>query len=222
MALGAILFDLDGTLLDTAADFVVCLNLLRARYELPPMTETMLRPRVSDGAGAMLERAFSGTGKSFDQGALLAEFLDLYEANVASQSRLFPGLEGTLSWLQQSRIPWGIVTNKPVRFTAPLLQALNLAAGCAVLVCPDDVRERKPHPESLLLAARRLGIEPAQIAYVGDHPRDIEAGRRAGMTTVAAGWGYIPHPSAMNGWEADYQLLDSRDLQPLLTHLCPL
>lgn len=222
MALGAILFDLDGTLLDTAADFVVCLNLLRARYQLPSMTETVLRPSISDGASAMLEAAFPGTMKTIGREELLAEFLDLYEANLASQSRLFPGIQGTLSQLQQSRIPWGVVTNKPVRFTGPLLQALNLTAACAVLVCPDDVRERKPHPESLLLAARRLGIEPAQIAYVGDHPRDIEAGRRARMTTVAAGWGYIPDPHAIGSWGADYQLLDSQELQPLLTRLCPL
>ncbi len=219
MAKGAVLFDLDGTLLDTAADFHACLNILRKRHRLPELAFEVIRPHVSNGAGAMIDAAFGQTPLAEDRIALAGEFLDIYESRVADHSQLFPGLGDTLTWLDSTKVPWGIVTNKPVRFTAPLIQALNLSDRCAVVICPDDVRERKPHPEALQLAARRLGIKPAMSVYVGDHQRDIEAGQRAGMTTVAAGWGYVASAAAVHDWHADYTIMESERLQPLLHRL---
>jgi len=219
MAKGAVLFDLDGTLLDTAADFHACLNILRKRHRLPELAFEEIRPHVSNGARAMIEAAFGQTPLAGAQLSLASEFLDLYESNLAGHSRLFPGLEESLAWLDSVEVPWGIVTNKPVRFTAPLMRALDLSDRCAVVICPDDVRERKPHPEALELAARRLGIAPAKSAYVGDHRRDIEAGQRAGMTTIAAGWGYVPSPATVHDWRADYEIMESEGLLPLLHRL---
>ena len=212
----AVFFDLDGTLLDTAADFIACLNALRAHHGFEALPDSRIRPTVSEGAGAMVDVAFSGVPTRWDREALTAEFLGIYSERLADQTRLFPGLDGALSYLETNNVPWGVVTNKPSRFSKPLLEALDLSRRCAVLICPDDVTQRKPHPESLLLAAERLGVSAPACVYIGDHARDIEAGRRAGMTTVAAGWGYVPSPASVQQWGADFDLLDSRALQSWL------
>ncbi len=140
------------------------------------------------------------------------EFLDHYEAHLAVDSCLFPGMDALLSWLEARAIPWGIVTNKPERFTGPLLKGLELAHRCAVTICPDHVTNRKPHPESLLLAADRLGVDPRKGIYVGDHLRDIQAGREAGMFTVAARYGYIEEPEKLAEWQADLIVDDAAAL----------
>jgi phosphoglycolate phosphatase len=143
-------------------------------------------------------------------------FLDLYEAGVAVETTLFEGMDSLLENLEARGIPWGIVTNKPVRFAEPLVQALGLAQRCATLICPDHVSQRKPHPEPLFLACQKVGAAPEQAIYVGDHERDIEAGRNAGMRTIAVRYGYIEQPRTVDLWQADIIADTVSDLAKLL------
>lgn len=217
----AVLFDLDGTLLDTAPDFVRCLNQLRGELALAPLPDAELRRSVSNGARAMIEAGFGLTPEDVDYTTRHSAFLDLYEAGIAEETRLFPGMDAVLAWLEARWIPWGVVTNKPARFTLPLLAALELDERCGVAVCPDHVTRRKPDPESLLLACRTLAAEPTASIYVGDHLRDIEAGRNAGMITVAARYGYIEDPAEIPSWRADHGVDSAGELVGLLESLLP-
>ena len=186
----ALLLDLDGTLLDTAPDMGGALNLLRAEHGLEPLPAHVIRPVVSHGAMRLVALGFpEATGETFE--ALRLRFLELYAANIAIGTRLFPGFEDVLDSLESRGLPWGIVTNKPGWLTDPLLAALGLDRRAACAVSGDTVAERKPHPLPLLHAARLVGVEPARCVYVGDAERDIQAGRAAGMTTVVAAYGYI-------------------------------
>lgn len=213
-----VLFDLDGTLIDTAPDFIRCLNLLRQQRGLPALPAEQIRRSVSNGARAMIDVGF-GLGPD-DQDYLEhhSAFLDLYEDGVAEETTLFPGMEELLVWLEGEGIPWGIVTNKPARFTTPLLTALALDDRCAVVVCPDHVSQRKPHPESILLACRQLNVVPDHGIYVGDHRRDIEAGRNAGMTTIAVRYGYIEQPEEVDLWQADQVAATVDELAKLIQY----
>jgi phosphoglycolate phosphatase len=210
------LFDLDGTLIDTAPDFIRCLNLLRQQHELEPLPAEFIRRSVSNGARAMIGIGFDLEPEHPDYLEKHAAFLDLYEAGVAIETTLFEGMDELLLGLERRSIPWGIVTNKPARFAVPLIEALGLAERCATLVCPDHVAERKPHPEPLFLACREIGAEPRQAIYVGDHERDIEAGRNAGMRTIAVRYGYIEQPESVDLWQADIIVDTVSDLAKLL------
>lgn len=212
----AVLFDLDGTLIDTAPDFIRCLNALRAQHGLTLLPPDDIRRSVSNGARAMIRVGFGLEPEHEGYAEKHTAFLDLYEAGVAVETTLFDGMESLLTNLENQGIPWGIVTNKPARFAEPLIKALGLAQRCAVLVCPDHVAERKPHPESLLLACQRLQAKPMNSIYVGDHERDIEAGRNAGMRTVAVRYGYIEQPESVDLWQADIVVDTVRDLAKLL------
>ncbi|KXS52462.1 MAG: phosphoglycolate phosphatase [Marinobacter sp. T13-3] len=212
----AVLFDLDGTLIDTAPDFIRCLNLLREQHGLAPLPPEQIRRSVSNGARAMIRVGF---GLEPDHDAYPekhAAFLDLYEAGVAEETTLFEGMDEVLQALEARGIPWGIVTNKPARFAEPLIVALGLAQRCSALVCPDHVTERKPHPESLHLACQQIQVEPIKSVYVGDHQRDIEAGRNAGMRTIAVRYGYIEDPESIELWQADIIADTVNDLAKLL------
>ena len=212
----AVLFDLDGTLIDTAPDFIRCLNMLRQQHELAPLPAEHIRRSVSNGARAMIRVGFGLEPEHPDYLEKHTAFLDLYEAGVAIETTLFEGMDELLLDLEGRSIPWGIVTNKPARFAIPLIEALGLAERCATLICPDHVAERKPHPESLLLACREIGAEPKQAVYVGDHERDIEAGRNAGMRTIAVRYGYIEQPESVDLWQADIIVDTVSDLAKLL------
>ncbi|WP_246069512.1 HAD family hydrolase [Marinobacter piscensis] len=212
----AVLFDLDGTLIDTAPDFIRCLNLLRQQHGLSALPAEQIRRSVSDGARAMIRVGFGLEPEHPDFSGKHTAFLDLYEAGVAVETRLFEGMNPLLLSLEQRGIPWGIVTNKPERFAAPLIQALGLADRCASLVCPDHVTDRKPHPESLFLACTQIGAAPEQTVYVGDHQRDIEAGRNARMKTIAVRYGYIEEPETVDLWQADIVADTVSDLAKLL------
>lgn len=212
----AVLFDLDGTLIDTAPDFIRCLNQLRQLHNLEPLAAEQIRPSVSNGARAMIRVGFGLEPEYEGYVEKHTAFLDLYETGVAVETTLFEGMDLLLENLEARGIPWGIVTNKPVRFAEPLVQALGLAQRCATLICPDHVSERKPHPEPLFLACQRIGAAPEQAIYVGDHERDIEAGRNAGMRTIAVRYGYIEQPHAVDLWQADIIADTVSDLAKLL------
>lgn len=212
----AVFFDLDGTLIDTAPDFIRCLNELRATRNLEALPAAFIRRSVSNGARAMIRIGFGLDQDEPGYIELHTAFLDLYEEGVALETTLFEGMDALLVSLETRGIPWGIVTNKPVRFAAPLIRALNLEARCAALVCPDHVVHRKPHPEALFLACTEAGAKPEQAIYVGDHERDIEAGRNAGMKTIAVRYGYVEEPETVDLWQAD-QIADTvSDLAKLL------
>ncbi|MBD3639437.1 MAG: phosphoglycolate phosphatase [Marinobacter sp.] len=211
-----VLFDLDGTLIDTAPDFIRCLNQLREQHGLAPLPPEQIRRSVSNGARAMIRVGFGLEPEHPEYKAKHTAFLDLYEAGVAVETSLFEGMEELLQSLEQRGIPWGIVTNKPVRFAAPLVEALGLAQRCAAVVCPDHVAQRKPHPEALFLACTQIGAQPETAIYVGDHERDIEAGRNAGMRTIAVRYGYIEKPETVDLWQADLIANTVSDLAKLL------
>lgn len=211
-----VLFDLDGTLIDTAPDFIRCLNELRQQHGLPALPADHIRRSVSNGARAMVRVGFGLEPDHPDYLTRHTAFLDLYEAGVAVETRLFEGMDILLQSLEQRGIPWGIVTNKPVRFAEPLVQALGLAERCASLVCPDHVTDRKPHPEALFLACKQIDANPELAVYVGDHERDIQAGRNARMKTIAVRYGYIEQPETVDLWQADIIADTVNDLAKLL------
>ncbi len=200
----AVFFDLDGTLLDTAPDFIRVVNLQRTRHGLAPLPTEQIRNTVSNGARALILLSFGLKEGDADFKVLHQELLDLYLDNLAVETCLFPGMSALLEQLETHGLPWGIVTNKPRRYTDPLLQQLGLDTRTAVTLCPDDVKNTKPHPEPLLKAAGVVNCPPATCWYVGDHERDILSGKAAGMTTIAARYGYLESPAAAQDWLADY------------------
>ncbi len=201
---GAVLFDLDGTLADTASDFVHVLNQQRQQYSLDPLPAKQIRNTVSDGARALTALAFGGQPGESQFERRREELLSLYLQEVGNNSALFDGMNEVLSHLETRGLAWGVVTNKPRKYADILMSRLALSSRCKVLVCPDDVTQAKPNPEGLLLAARSIGIAPAQCLYAGDHIRDIEAGLAANMTTVAASYGYIHPNEDLASWNAHH------------------
>jgi 2-phosphoglycolate phosphatase len=198
-----VLLDLDGTLVDTAPDLCAVLTTLLARRARPPLPYAIARNEVSNGALGMIRVGFPDAAAEADLEALRLEFLEVYLRSVCINSRLFIGFDDILHKLDRSGRPWGIVTNKPHAMTEPLLAALGLSGRPGCVVSGDRLPERKPHPAPLRLAADELGLEPAQCVYVGDARRDIEAGRAAGMATIAAAYGYIRPSENPYAWGAD-------------------
>jgi 2-phosphoglycolate phosphatase len=215
----AVLFDLDGTLIDTAPDFIRIIKELCVEANVVPLTEDEIRIQVSEGSKAMV-RLFHPelSDDSPELTGYRDEFLKRYAANIAVDTTLFAGMAEVLLDLEKRQIPWGIVTNKPRSLSVALLDAMDLSRRCAVLVCPDDVKNSKPDPEPMYLAAQHIGIAPEHIIYVGDHPRDIDAGRAAGMKTVLAAYGYLTPALAADlaSWHADFIIHRPLELQILL------
>ena len=214
--LHAVLFDLDGTLLDTAPDFFVVVNQLCERHLQPPVSYNTIRATVSHGARALVTLAFKLEPSDPLFEARRQELLALYSSHLAVKTCLFSGLEELLTWLENQSIAWGVVTNKPRLYAEPILSALSLEQRCSVLVCPDDVTHTKPDPEPLLLACQHLNCRPLDALYIGDHRRDIEAGRRAGMATMAAGYGYIDPNDPSQSWDADHHIDEAHSILPLI------
>ena len=203
MRLRAVLFDMDGTLLDTAPDFVAVCQAMRKDRGLAPVADALIRDVVSGGARAMVAATFGLSPEDEGFEALRLEFLDRYQDHCAVETRLFDGMGELLSDLEKSRLVWGVATNKPLRFAEPIMQRLGLSTRSAVLLCPDHVTRSKPDPEMLLLACQQLNMAPSEVLFVGDDLRDIEAGQAAGTRTVAVRYGYI-HPEDNPGnWGAD-------------------
>jgi phosphoglycolate phosphatase len=208
----AVLFDLDGTLVDSAPDLAGAANDLRQAHGLQALAVELLRPMVGAGARGMLEVAFEiGPGDARFE-ALREDFLLRYESRILRDTRVFANMQPVLQALEHHALPWGIVTNKAARFSAPLVEGLGLMQRCAVLVSGDSTPHAKPHPMPLLEAARRIGVAPERCLYVGDDRRDVQAGRAARMVTLAAAWGYLGRGEAIEDWNADAVLSAPQDL----------
>jgi 2-phosphoglycolate phosphatase len=203
--LRAVLFDLDGTLLDTAPDMIAALDELRAEETLEPVDYDLYRAHVSNGALGLIDLAFGQIDEAHRLN-LRNRYLDIYERRLAVDTVLFDGMADVLDDLERDHIQWGVVTNKPAFLTEPLLDALNLLQRCACVVSGDTLPERKPHPQPLLHAATLIGVEPGQAMYIGDADRDIVAGNAAGMMTVAAAYGFIPPGEDPATWAADHKI----------------
>ena len=199
----AVLFDLDGTVADTAPDLAYAANSLRLADGVPPLPVEILRPLASQGARGLLKEAVGLTpdDAGFEHARL--RFLSFYEHNLCVHTKLFPGIAQLLAGIEARKLPWGIVTNKPGFLSEPLLAALPELASCGVTVSADTLPVRKPDPAPMFFACERLGIAASQCLYVGDHVRDIEAGRNAGMRTAVAGWGYLNDDEDPALWGAD-------------------
>jgi phosphoglycolate phosphatase len=212
----ALLFDLDGTLLDTAPDFITALKTQLRRHGREPMPDTLIRSCVTNGSVGIIEQGFGMAQDHPEFEPLREEFLALYHGNLADKTALFSGLQQVLDDCAERSIPWGIVTNKPWKYAEPALTQLNLMSGAATVICPDHVAQPKPHPEAMYLACSQIAIAPANCLYVGDHVRDIDAGRAAGMRTIAAGWGYIEAGQDIHDWNADFVVHQSHQLHSML------
>jgi phosphoglycolate phosphatase len=212
----AVLFDLDGTLIDSAPDLAGAGNDMRAARGLPMLPLSHFRPMVGAGARGMVGRALQVQPGDADFEALRDEFLQRYEARMTRETRLFDAMQPVLETLRLQSLPWGIVTNKATRFSEPLVRALGLIDAAATLVCGDTTPHAKPHPAPLLEAARRIGIDPGECVYVGDDLRDVQAGRAAGMLTVAAAWGYLGEGDHIDEWGAHHVIESPGELLKLL------
>jgi phosphoglycolate phosphatase len=200
--LRGVLLDLDGTLLDTAADMAEALNRLRAAEGLGPLPFERIRPLVSHGAPRLIRLAF-GEPEAGRYESLRARFLDFYRGALAVHTRVFEGFDAVLDAVESAGLRWGVVTNKPGWLALPLLEALHLAPRCGCLVAGDTLPERKPHPLPLLHAAGLLGLHPGECAYLGDAERDVQAARNAGMIPLVAGFGYLAEGDDPAAWRAE-------------------
>lgn len=212
----AVMFDLDGTLLDTAPDFVAIVNLLLQENNRPPLPAEKIRACVSNGARALVAMAFDIDETYPNFQALRLRLLELYIDHLAVFTKPFPGIESLLKKIDQYNLAWGIATNKPAIYTSAILSKLNLQPVAASVICPEHVKQSKPDPESLFLAAEQIGCSPEEIIYIGDHQRDIECGRRAGSITIAAAYGYIDNETQIADWKADYRVDHANEIWPII------
>ena len=199
----AVLFDLDGTFADTAPDLAAALNHVRGQHGLPPLPLETIRPQASHGARGLLKLGFGIEPEAPDFDALRESFLDYYAAHICTHTRLFPEMAQLVEALEQRGLPWGIVTNKPHRFTVPLMQALGYAQRAACLISGDTCARAKPYPDPLFKACEIMGIAPANCLYLGDDLRDMEAAQAAGMRGIIARYGYIDASADPDSWHAE-------------------
>ena len=199
----AVLFDLDGTLIDTAPDMGGALNNLLIEENHEPISLEIIRPYVSQGGLVLTRLGFSGHVAESEIEPLRLRFLDHYRAIVADNSVLFDCFDQVLDSLEKRNIPWGIVTNKPEWLTTPLLEQMALDERSAVVICGDTLEKRKPHPLPLIVAAQKIGVSCENCVYIGDDRRDVEAGRAANMRTLIAAYGYIGADSNLDEWQAE-------------------
>tara|TARA_R110002096_G_scaffold14333_1_gene49915 strand:+ start:795 stop:1451 length:657 start_codon:yes stop_codon:yes gene_type:complete len=212
-----ILFDLDGTLADTANDLANALNAIRLQHGLTALPKEVIRPTVSLGGNAMIKLAFDLEEGDTGFEIIRDEFLNYYRANIAQETRLFDGMEKLLISLESENKPWGIVTNKSSWLTEPLLKALSLDERAACVISGDTLEEKKPHPAPILHACRLMQSDPATTIYIGDAQRDIEAGRRAGTKTLIALYGYIDDDDDPADWGADDMVNNASEIYEKLS-----
>lgn len=212
--LNTVLFDLDGTLADTAPDLAYALNRVLQQQGRAPLPFEVIRPVVSHGGAALISLGFGIGPEHDDYAGLRAELLRIYAENLRRDTRLFPGMPELLDALEARGLRWGVVTNKPAWLTDPLLQQLGLTARASCIISGDTTAQRKPHPEPMLLACQRSGCGAADALYVGDALRDVEAGRNAGMYTAVALFGYLDAQDTPEYWGADLLITQPRELLP--------
>ena len=219
-SIDCVLFDLDGTLIDTVPDFTLVVNKLLAEHGKGPLSHEIIHLNVSNGARALVKSAFEIDEAHDDFADLLQRLLDLYFEQLNSTvATIYPGLDDLLKQLEAQNIPWGIVTNKPEKYSVRLLEKLHLSSRCSVLVCPDHVSETKPHPEPIFLALERLGRNSERCVYIGDHIRDIQAAKNADVIAIAAAYGYLAADTKVEEWYADFILQSSEQTISLLNLL---
>jgi len=199
---GAVLFDLDGTLADTALDLGYALNELRQRHGQPPLPHDIIRPQASHGARGLLKVGFEIRSSDPNYETLRSEFLDLYLQHICVHTVLFPGMAEVLNEIEARKLHWGVVTNKPARFTFPLMSALHLESRASCIISGDSTPNAKPHPEPLLTAAAQMRLKPEACLYVGDAERDVEAAIAAGMRVLIANYGYLDAHDKPETWGA--------------------
>lgn len=211
-----VLFDFDGTLVDSAPDLATSANYIRTLQDLTPLPLDHLRPYASMGARGLLKAALDLDTDHPDYEAQKNLFLDHYAANSTTHSDLFDGVDILISQLNDIGIKWGVVTNKAVHLTQPIMEHFNLSASSKVLVGGDSTAHIKPHPASLFLACEKTGIAPADCIYIGDDERDIVAGKAAGMATVVAAYGYCDFDPAIASWQADGIASHATEIFPII------
>ena len=211
MPVRAVLFDLDGTLADTAADLARALNRVRAERGLGPVPPALTRPHTSKGARGLLGVGMGVAPEHATYEALRERFLEYYAEELCVDTKLFDGIPELLGTLRERGLAWGVVTNKPGRFTEPLMRQLDPKCTAACVVSGDTTPKSKPFPEPLLHAAREIDVAPRECLYVGDDLRDVQAARAAGMSVVVAAWGYLGDAGDPAGWGADAVIAHPRE-----------
>lgn len=206
-----VLFDLDGTLADTAPDMAFALNVVREEIGLTALPFSQIRSRVSHGATALVQLALDEP-HSERFATLRTRFLEVYRNHLTRETRLFPGMEEVLHHIEQCGMKWGVVTNKPAWLTEPLLDQLHLTQRAACIVSGDTTSERKPHPAPMLYACKKTGSHGSCCLYIGDAQRDVEAGKNAGMHTLVALFGYIDPTDQPHLWNADAMIHHPREI----------
>lgn len=215
--LKAVFFDLDGTLLDTSKDLGHALNQVRKEKGLEDLPYPVIRKEVSNGATALIKLSFGQLGQD-ELMPLRQRLLDMYQQHIALHTKPFDGIEELIQNLAEHDIAWGIVTNKPQIYTAELMRHFQFATPPCVTVSPDHVGVGKPDPAALFYACRAAGCTPAEAIYIGDHLRDIECGRNAGMPTIAVGYGFTADPHEHRTWNATYIADEVTNIWPILTN----
>jgi phosphoglycolate phosphatase len=214
--LTTILFDLDGTLVDTAPDLGYALNLQLRKHGKPALSDASIRPFASHGSRGLLGLGFGITPEDSNFIQMRDEYLHFYESVLTRKPALFDGMQKTLDEITGRGLNWGIVTNKPARFTTPLVEYLGLTSQAVCIVSGDDAAKPKPSPDTLLLACERAKVKPKDCIYVGDAARDIEAGQSAGMKTIVAMYGYIDLQDKPHTWGADESISTPTDIIALI------
>lgn len=199
----AVLFDLDGTLVDTAPDLAFALNTVLLDHDLDPLPLNMIRPVASNGCAGLIQLGFGFSTDHERYPALQQQLLQCYQDNIARESALFPGMSHVLNTLRSQHIPWGVVTNKPAFLTDVLMQLLQLDTEAACIVSGDTTPHSKPHPAPMLHACQQLQLSSQDCLYIGDALRDIQAGKAVDMTTLIASYGYISTQDDLSQWQAD-------------------
>ena len=212
-----VLFDLDGTLADTAPDLANALNHVLRLHNCDPLPYETIRPHVSHGGAALTALGFGKDHPEFD--IYYKELLQHYQNNIATDTTLFPQMHELLQQLESNNINWGVVTNKPGWLTEPLLDALNLTTRAATIVSGDTLEQRKPHPAPILHACEEAGSKAEECIYIGDAARDIEAGNRAGMHSIIALFGYISESDTPDNWGAYASIQHPQEILSIIDSL---
>lgn len=202
--ISTVLFDLDGTLIDTAPDMAYALNALLKEEHYAALSFTDIRPAVSNGSAALVQLGFPSITDNAALTRLKKRYLEIYESNLCVNSVLFPGMQQLINTLESRQIRWGVITNKPGWLTNPLMQAVGLSEHASCIISGDTTKNRKPHPEPMYLACKQTQSHPKNCIYIGDALRDIQAGNNAGMTSVIANYGYIGIEENTTEWGANY------------------